>query len=78
MKKQRSLIKRTGNIKDALGQLHCAPGKNRPGGRLRLPKLRNGQVVSFRSPSTGDPGKQTSNNPCTNTEVIREYKQLHS
>lgn len=75
-KHQKSLIKRTGNLRDAVGQLHIAPAKNRPGGRLRLPKLRNGQVIAYRSPSTGDPEKQTNNSPLTNSEVIRESKQL--
>ena len=76
MKRQKSLIKRSGNFIDAVGVHHVAPNKNRPAGRARMPVVRHGQVIGFKAPSTGDPEKQTNNSPATNSECIRESKQL--
>jgi hypothetical protein len=41
--------------------------------RTRIARI---DVIGFKSPSTGDLEKQTNNSPATNTEVIREAKQL--
>lgn len=76
MKHKCSIIKRGRDYTDLMGLAHFVPNRNRPNGRARLPNVRNGQVVGFRSPSVGDPEKRCNNMPLTNSEVIRESKQL--
>jgi hypothetical protein len=78
MKHQRSLIRTRSSYRDLTGQFKVCPNSNRPNGRLRDLQVRDGRVVKFTAPSTGDPEKRTNNGPPTNTEVIREAKQLNT